>query len=192
MLSTLGIKNRLLLLATPFHDLKTYCSQPDFSSLCWRTLFMSNWQQYFIIRNGSFCLPSFLQNTICVILAIAPIFWGFFPLSAYLLFPITFSFSENNANKKNPKVKRLKGKGWKLLPKRINFFPFENMIIQLFSHFLEKTAIVFCHLNTPMDTYRNSLKIVMNVLLFLLSAKIRQGMQLQLWWHICDTEKEIF
>ena len=100
VLSTLGTENRLLFFATPFHDLKTYCIWPDFCSLEWRTTFLLNWRQYFIIRNGffsAFLLPIFPHNTTFVIPVIAPTLIGLLLLLPISFFPSTFPFSENNS-----------------------------------------------------------------------------------------------
>lgn len=78
VLSNLGIENRLLLFATPFYDSKTYCIWPHFSFLGSSTQFLSNWWQYFIIRNGFFLPFSFpFLCTTQLLLLHHPL--GFFP-----------------------------------------------------------------------------------------------------------------
>lgn len=94
VLSTLSIENRLLLFATAFYDLKTYCIWPDFSSLGWRTPFLSNWQQCFIIRNDfflPFSSPFFCTTQLLLFQLLHWPFW-FFPPSAYLLFSFHLLF----------------------------------------------------------------------------------------------------
>lgn len=121
---------------------------------------MSNWQQYFIIRNGFF-LPSqfFAEYNLCYSSYCTNLlrFFSLLLPSSLFLLP-SLSVKIILTKKTNSKVKSLKGRGQKLLPKRIIFFPFENMNMQLFSHFLEKTAIAFCHLNARLHKYSSILK----------------------------------
>lgn len=160
VLSTLGIENRLLLFATPFYDLKTYCIWLFLLRLKNPTLVklaaIFHYKEWLF---SAFLLPLFLHNTTFVIPAIAPMFLVFssFCLSPFFLLP-SLSVKIIGMKKKHKEFKSQKPKRLKTSAKNNSFFfPWKCETTVIF-RFSGKKPAVFCHLNTQVRHIQQHLK----------------------------------